>query len=472
MCNQKVGVVSLNQSREEKSFRVEGRGKRLLIQGVVCCVAGLLTASCGGINPHNVDVSLPQEKPYEKVTSLTKALSDLGLMTKIYDPGEVKIQSQDIADKTGAAATTGAEIQRNITEIMKSTLNTIGGEVTFIEYDPSYIQNQMVTGYGNFENKLVPDVVITGGITEFDRGLVTHSEGTNLDVEAPVSGLPKWVPGDTVGFGFGDTEKAGTARITLDFNLKDFQTLAGIHKMTTTNSMEVHKGLHEKELGVTILGPTFGLKGTTKKVQGRHEAVRMLVQVSMIQMLGKYMALPYWKLLGVDARPDLVVLDSISSTYYNMAPEQRNYAVQQWLILHGYNLKLTGKLDGQTKEALKKYDPSFSVASTDIPEELFTDIYLSIPINHQALSRRNLLNNMLAELYAAPEPQQTAPAPQQKQAAPAAQPVQQQETVQDKPKFAPSPKQVEKPVMGIKNEPKKKAAKSRGLGRKLSDDEW
>jgi len=36
---------------------------------------------------------------------------------------------------------------------MKSTLNSIGGSVTFIEYNPAYIQNQMTTGILNLAIK-------------------------------------------------------------------------------------------------------------------------------------------------------------------------------------------------------------------------------------------------------------------------------------------------------------------------------
>ena len=77
------------------------------------------------------------------------------MMTEIYGTGIVKIQSEDIVDNTGTSGSTGGEIQRNITEIMKSVLNTIGGSVVFIEYNPAYIQNQMVSGYSNFENKMI-----------------------------------------------------------------------------------------------------------------------------------------------------------------------------------------------------------------------------------------------------------------------------------------------------------------------------
>lgn len=475
--------------------QLAGGGKAKNI--VNCLLLGLalvLVSSCGEMNPKNVNIELEKSAPVEKVTSYSQALVDLGLMSQIYDTGLMKVQSQDIADETGTSVTTGGEIQRNITEIMKSTLNNIGGNIIFIEYNPAYIQNQMVSGYSSFDNKAIPDVVITGGITEFDRGLETRGDNTNVDVEAEFGGAPKWFPSETAGVSYGDTSKSGKARITLDFNLKDFQSLAGIPRMTTTNSMEVYKGLREEEVGITLFGPTFGLKGSIKKVQGRHEAVRVLVQVSMIQMIGKYLAMPYWRLLGDDVQPDRVVLDSISATYYRMEREDRIGAVQQWLILHGYDVTINNRLDSKTLAALQSFDPSFAGDEKGVSEAVFSKLYLTIPINREGLARRTKINDYFARQMQAQEiEQQRSTAKAQKKSAPpveavpvaqeqapmveaapvqsqaAAPPVQEVAQAQQTGQAAPAP------VIQRKAAPVEKAAPAtqpKKFGRQLSPDEW
>jgi hypothetical protein len=474
-------------------------------------LALVLLSSCAEMNPQNVNIELEKSAPVVKVTNYTQSLLDLGLMSQIYDTGLMKVQSQDIQDETGTSTTSGGEIQRNITEIMKSTLNSIGGNVRFIEYNPSYIQNQMVSGYSSFDNKAIPDVVITGGITEFDRGLETRGEGTNVDVEAEFGGAPKWFPSETAGISYGDTSKTGKARITLDFNLKDFQTLAGIPRMSTTNSMEVHKALREEEVGITLFGPTFGLKGQIKKVQGRHEAVRVLVQVSMIQMIGKYLALPYWRLMGDDAAPDKTVLDSISETYHRMGREDRVGAAQQWLTLHGYDVTINNRMDSKTVAALQKFDAALGSADPGgISEALFTKLYLSIPITREAFGKRQRMNEYIAKMQnAAPEPEerkaqakaakketpavsqkQTSPAVEAAQAAPQPQEVAQAQAAPEpvaQKKAAPTAGHTTAPVVAAAaaaatptpaavSPPAAAAAaaaaKPKKFGRQLSADEW
>ncbi len=192
----------------------------------------------------------------------------------------------------------GGELPQNITEMLKSALNSIGGRVTFIPYDPAYMENSRITGYSKFENKIVPDVAVSGGITEFDRGLETRGKNLNAGVETePFTNIPDWFPGETIGMEYGQGQKTSTASITVDFNLIDFQTLSGLSRMQTVNTIKVYKGSNEKELGITMFGPTFGIKGSIKKVQGRHAAIRLLSRLSTIQIVGKYLKLPYWRLL-------------------------------------------------------------------------------------------------------------------------------------------------------------------------------
>ncbi len=183
-------------------------GKKIQVLFVLLPLTMIL-GGCAGLNPHNVDVELQTTPPRVKTTSYTEALSDLGLMTEIYGTDMLFIQSNPIGDKTGTSSSTGGEIPRDITEMMKSSLNSIGGKVVFIPYDPNFIQNSMVTGYSNFDNKLVPNVVLSGGITEFDRGLVTRGDNTDASASADFTGMPDWLPSQEVSLKYRDTGKQG-----------------------------------------------------------------------------------------------------------------------------------------------------------------------------------------------------------------------------------------------------------------------
>ena len=282
----------------------------------------------------------------------------------------------------------------------------------------------------------------------------------------------------------------------------DFKTMAGIPRMNTVNSMEVRKGLREKELGITLFGPTFGRKGTIKKVQGRHAAVRLLVEASMIQMVGKYLALPYWKLLGNDVQADSVVVKQIQRYYYSLGSAEQIMAAQQWAYLYGHKVGLTGQLDPATQAAFKSIDPGFTPGANGISFKTFMKIYSDIPVSEATLARRNQLNNLLATGQTGviqEEPQvmlqtpQPAPAPQVPVAPEKPAQTQTASVPQTPAPQAPAPKApvakastasqtttssytapAAKPKAQVKSKPKAQPVikAGAGIGRMLSDDEW
>lgn len=407
-------MLHANMRRRARSFP----GSLLLIPLVLLCLT-----SCAKLDPRQVDVDLPSDMPEVKETSFDKPLAELGRMTQIYGK-KVFIQGKDIADFTGLSAYGYGEIPRDITEMTKSALNAIGGNVVYIPYSPVFINNQMVTGYSNFQGKLIPDIVLSGGITEFDRGLETRGSNTDFGVTTkPFNVNQSWVPGDVISVDYNQEDKESLARITLDFNLLDFRTMSGVARMQTVNTINVYKASAEKELGFTIFGPTFGLKGTVKKVQGRHAAIRLLVQTSVLQIVGKYLYLPYWKLIP-DMKPDPVVLDKIRQDFRNLSQTEKVGEMQTCLYLKGYNVPVTGQVDSRTQAALASFKAGSNGVQAASDTELYVELWSSLGENMgQVANRREMLARALegtspVEAVAA-APAKKDPAKVVKKAAPA-----------------------------------------------------
>lgn len=329
------------------------------------------------------------------MTSFDKALSDLGKMTTLFGNG-VRIQSQNISDKTGSPGSSG--IPKDITEMTKSALNSIGGEVVYIPYNPSYLNNQMLTGYSSFENKWIPDVILSGGITEYDKNIEVRSSGTDASVEtAPFNVNESFVPDDIIDFGYYSSNKSERSRITLDFNMVDFQTLTGVAKVQTTNTILVQKAVADKELAFSLFGPTFGLEGSVTKVQGKHAAIRLLVQLSVIQMVGKYLALPYWKLLP-DAEPDQDVVDKVVRNQIGLSDADKIRTTQVSLFFLGHDVEIDGILGDKTIEALMLYEPTFDPSINTITTSTHLKVWSLLGENlDKGLERQALLTRLIQE---------------------------------------------------------------------------
>jgi len=318
-------------------------------------------------------------------------LRELGKMAEIYGV-KTRIMIDKISDNTGTAEHTKAEIPYDVTEMTASTLNSIGGNVVFIPYRPDVIANLKNLGYQDFKNKIIPSAMITGGITEFDRGLETNEDSIDFGYETDKFG-------DKTPFGldYMQGEKQSLARITIDYNMIDIATMSGLPGVQAINTMQVHKGIGKKELGFTILGPTLGLKGEIKKVEGRHAALRMLIQTSMIQLIGKYLDLPFWRLLP-DAEIDKTV-DSYVEKRWDMQINENDkmYKIQELLFMNGYtSVRITGRLDIQTENSIKHFSKKMK-CSEKIGLELYKTLYYSIPLNEVSIQRRSSVNKIIYE---------------------------------------------------------------------------
>jgi peptidoglycan hydrolase-like protein with peptidoglycan-binding domain len=351
-------------------------------------------ASCG-VNPQNVDRDLTANLPEVKTTIFSEAIRELGRMNVIYGRGELRVMAKPIVDQTGTSLPTQGEIPQDISEMVKSSLNGIGGNILYVPYDPEFMLNTAQTGYSQWGEKLLPNIVLVGGLTEFDRGLVTKEKNLNLSGSAEELGVP-------MGLDFEDTSKSSLASITLDFNLIDFNTFTGIPFMQAVNNIKVHKTLKEDTLGFTVYGQTLGLRGQIKKVEGRHAAIRLVVQLGVIQVLGKYQKLPYWRLLP-NAEPDPVVLDAVREEFYSLSEADRIAKLQEYLYLYGKNVEVTGRMDEKTQAALEAFKSERGLSAPPVSEEVYLALFENLPLDFSAQARRKSVDSMLAAYRNSPK---------------------------------------------------------------------
>lgn len=362
----------LSLSKPFPKDKAVGWGRHRFSRRVFISVIPLGLASCAALDPRKVQITdLPQETIQPKLTSFTTVLRDLGKMTETYNTRRLNLLSLPIGDDTGVSAAPGAEIPRDITEMVKTALNAIGGRLTFIPYNPIVSQNLAVLYPQETISRQVPHAYISGGITEFDRGLEILESTLDIGGETEIYSLP-------LGVEYSNAKTTSAARVTLDFNMFAFPQETGIPRMQTANTVVVYKALKERELGLTLFGPTFGLRGVIKKIQGRHAVVRLLVQLSMIQLVGCYLTLPFWRLLP-DGQPDPVVMDALRANFHRMRVRERLVEIQRLLALHGYKVVQNGRVDEQTRAALRRLGRYRSDADC-ISEEVFLDLYVSVPL--------------------------------------------------------------------------------------------
>ncbi len=310
-------------------------------------------------------------------TRYTDALSQFGRMLEVYRrdaKAPLYVQSRAIADATGLShPLVGSELPGDITEMVRSAVNRIGDKVVYVPYQPDY-----VLGHAQQGAKLkltLPDLLITGAITEFDRALASAGRGDDAGV---VFGKGN---GET-NSSFNRKTSASVSRLSLDFNLVEFETQTMLPRMQATNSMRVINETYEDAFDFAIYGNGFGLQSNTRYLQGRHNAIRLLVDMSIVQLLGRYSNVPYWRCLP-NATPDPLVRERIAKGYQGQIVATRVRWLQDTLKDYGFPLATNGQVDEPTRAALESVAASFKLAKPAdwLDPQFFTDLYVNVPID-------------------------------------------------------------------------------------------
>ena len=158
-----------------------------------------------------------------------------------------------------------------------------------------------------------------------------------------------------------------------------------------------------------MFGPTIGLRGSVKKIQGRHDAVRLLVQFSVIQLVGRFLDLPYWQLVdGLD--PDPVVMEALRTGYQQKDNAGQILVLKRLLWLHGHPVAVNEQLDAETRAVLTEVDATFDRQTASVPVETFLKLYLSVPLTTHSMEQANRFDRRLAAYLAPKQAQKEPPA--------------------------------------------------------------
>ncbi len=317
--------------------------------------------------------------PRSLATRYSGALERFGdLLDRYRSSGKpIYVQTRSIGDSTGLShPLVGSELPSDITEMVRSSVNRIGSKMVYVPFQPDYVSAHAQMGAKI--QVVQPDVQITGAITEFDRALSNVGKGINTGI--------------SFGGGRGQTDanlerKSGTtiSDLSLDLNVVDFATQTMIPRTQAANTIQVLNQTQDNSFDFAIIGNGFGVISNTRYLQGRHGAIRLLVELSVLQALGRYTNVPYWRCIP-NAKPDPVVLDNIKRNYAKNDRTTKIKWLQESLKDYGFPIMANGNLDPGTRLAVDELASRLKLQNKGdyLDAEIFTGIYVNVPFSRPA----------------------------------------------------------------------------------------
>jgi hypothetical protein len=260
----------------------------------------------------------------KKTTSYDTALRNFGKMLDAYNITSIRVQSKLINNQTAEKG-----LPDDISRMLISSVNKIGRKVIYVPYDPNYVINEANTG-GTI-NRALPKLVIAGGITEFDKDLIEKGRELKAEVAIQEGDFDSNYSHDG---GAGYDAKASVSRMTLDLQLLNYRTQAYLSGIQAINSVNLRKTKFGIGVGYFFQGSGLSMQYSLRKKQGKYHAIRLLVELSVLEILGKYFDVPYWKCIeGMD--PDAGMINRLRDEYSLLSDDQQYSYLKEYMFLHG-----------------------------------------------------------------------------------------------------------------------------------------
>lgn len=153
-------------------------------------------------------------------------------------------------------------------------------------------------------------IQLVGALTEYDRLETRKRQRVDTSVDFTTDGK-KGI------FDSAFQKERNQARMTMDLHVVRGALGDVISRANSNNTLHLYQQGNDFQLGFGFQGDTVGYSHSASRVDARHLAMRLLVERNVIESLGKYAYVPYWKCLD-DHQTDGVSSKRTPPSTYSM----------------------------------------------------------------------------------------------------------------------------------------------------------
>jgi hypothetical protein len=299
-------------------------------------------------NPDATPVaSQPSNAPIRNLTSFSEALRCMDQLFVAHGKNGFVITSTGIPDSTGKLSLGVRDML--ITAISRMSINSQA--FRYIDYESG--GNDSVTALrARFENQTkidAPQVYIRGSISQVDQAVETGKEGVGI----------------TTGFlDIGAERDRNVSLVTLELHLGDFMTTSLIPGIDANNTIAVVRSGSGVDAGAQIKKVGISFNFSSDKSEGSGQAVRTLIELGAIELLGKWTRVPYWTCLQIE-RTNPAVLKQLRDWWDAMPAPQQSAFLVAGLIGAGYlDGSETNPPEDRLREAIARYQTDRNLVPT------------------------------------------------------------------------------------------------------------
>jgi len=299
----------------------------------------------------------PKTPATKTITNFTQALRCMDQLFMAHGKQGIVITSAGVPDETGKVRTGTKEMV--ITAIAKMTLQSNAFE--FIDFHGGGDDLARLFEARGDASRKIPDYYIRGSITQMDDNSVRSSKGAGIS-------LP------FLDLGYSKDESFDL--ISMDMSVGEAATRKILPVTSTSNTMVMVKGGKSGEAGGKLgkIGLSFNMD--LSRSEGLGATTRTLLELSLIETLGKFTQVPYWRCLDTDITNPLI-RDQARESYDMLQDKERITFIQRKLggSMNRYKGPVDGVINADLKQAVGEYQAAVGLVANG---QIDFDLYASL----------------------------------------------------------------------------------------------
>ncbi len=336
------------------------------------------------------NAAAPKNSAIKTITNFSQALRCMDELFLAYGKTGIVVTSTGIPDETGKVRTGTKEML--ITALAKMTVKSNAFE--FIDFHGGGDDLARLFDTKGMDRMKIPDYYIRGSITQMDDNTIRKTSGFGLAAAF---------------FDFGASSDVAYDLISMDMSVGDAATRKILPQTSTSNTMVISKTGKSGEAGGKIGKVGFSFNLDFSRSEGVGATTRTLLELGLIESLGKFTQVPYWRCLDADVT-NPVIREQALETYETLKDSEKIIFIQRKLggSMRRYNGPMDGRMNDALKEAILEYQAQNNLVADG---RINFDLYASLLDDVQ---------NALAYVPSTPPAKAAAPAPAAPMPAPSA----------------------------------------------------
>ena len=306
----------------------------------------------------------PQEAPKRTITNFSYALRCMDKMMIDYGVFDVSMLVEDIRDSTEKVKAGAKDML--ISAISEMTRRSHAIRLIAFGSDSGNLVSFLASANQTTPYALVPQYDIRGSISQLDKSVAAKDVSAGINISQ---------------VGIGGAKTANASVLALDLaviSTQDYSVLPGVVSKNSIVIFKEGKGL-DADASIGKFGVNFSMNLT--RSEGDAQALRNLIELASIELVGKLTKTPYWRCLNIDSQKT-AIQNEMYDWFYNLAADQQVVGYFQGQLANRgfYAGPVDGQYNEQLTEAVIKYQRGLGMEATgNISRELF-DALLNKPV--------------------------------------------------------------------------------------------